>query len=54
MNSTKAVSFNLAEKVTFFLSLCETGQVAADHQVRVVQHGVEPAAGWEKSLSETK
>ena len=47
------MGFNLAEEVTLFLSLCETGQVAVDYQVRDIQPSVKPAAGWEKSLPKT-
>lgn len=40
----------LAEEVSLLLSLGEAGQVAADHQVRVIQHGIEPTPGGQQSL----
>lgn len=40
----------LAEEVTLLLSTGEAGQVAADHQVRVIQHCVEPTPGGQQGL----
>lgn len=42
--------FHLAEKVSLLLSRGEAGQVAADHQVGVVQNRVEPTPGGQQSL----
>ena len=41
---------HLTEEVSLFLPLTQTGQVAAHHQVRVVQDCVKPAASGEESL----
>ena len=46
-----AIVLYLAEEVSFLLSVDETGQVAADHQVRVIQHGVEPTPGGQQGLN---
>lgn len=43
--------FYLAEEVSLLLSVGETGQVAADHQVRVIQHRIEPTSGGQKGLN---
>lgn len=40
----------LTEEVTLLLSLREAGQVAADHQVRVIQHCIEPTSGGQQGL----
>ena len=40
----------LAEEVSLLLSLGEAGQVAADHQVRVIQHCIKPTPGGQKGL----
>lgn len=40
----------LAEEVPLLLSLGEAGEVAADHQVRVIQHGIEPTPGGQQGL----
>lgn len=40
----------LAEEVSLLLSVGEAGQVAADHQVRVIQQGVEPTPGGQQGL----
>lgn len=40
----------LAEEVSLLLSLGEAGQVAADHQVRVIQHSIEPTPGGQQGL----
>ncbi len=45
-----AVVLYLAEEVPLLLSLGEAGQVAADHQVRVIQHSVEPTPGGQQGL----
>lgn len=37
--------FYLAEEVSLLLSWGQVGQVAVDHQVRVIQDCVEPAPG---------
>lgn len=42
----------LAEEVSFLLSLGEAGQVAADHQVRIIQHCIKPTPGGKQSLYE--
>lgn len=42
--------FHLAEEVSLLLPRGEAGQVAADHQVRVVQNRVEPTPGGQQSL----
>lgn len=42
--------FYLTEEVSLLLSLDKTGQVAADHQVRVIQHGIEPTSGGQERL----
>lgn len=49
-NSTWACVFHLAEEVSLFLPRGEAGQVAADHQVGVVQNCVEPTPGGQQSL----
>lgn len=46
-----AIVLHLAEEVSFLLSVDETGEVAADHQVRVIQHGVEPTPGGQQGLN---
>ncbi len=43
----------LAEEVTLFLPVGDVRQLAVDHQMSVIQHGVEPAAGREESLAKT-
>lgn len=40
----------LTEEVSLLLSLHEAGQVAADHQVRVIQHCIKPTPGGEQGL----
>lgn len=42
--------FYLAEEVSLLLPGGKVGQVAVDHQVRVVQERVEPAPGGQQSL----
>lgn len=42
--------FYLAEEVSLLLPRGKVGQVAADHQVRVVQDRVEPAPGGQQGL----
>lgn len=42
--------FHLAEEVSLLLPRGKAGQVAADHQVRVVQDRVEPTPGGQQSL----
>lgn len=37
--------FYLAEEVSLLLSLGEAGQVAADNQMRVIQHRIKPTSG---------
>lgn len=44
----------LAEEVSLLLSVGEAGQVAADHQVRVIQQGVEPTPGGQQGLDTQK
>lgn len=41
---------HLAEEVSLLLPVGQAGQVAVDHQVSVVQHGVEPAPGGQQGL----
>lgn len=41
---------HLAEEVSLLLPRGEAGQVAADHQVGVVQNRVEPTPGGQQSL----
>lgn len=43
----------LAEEVTLFLPVGEVRQLAVDHQMSVIQHGVEPAPCREESLAKT-
>lgn len=43
----------LAEEVTLFLPVGDVRQLAVDHQMSVIQHCVEPAAGREESLAKT-
>lgn len=40
----------LAEEMALLFSLSEAGQVASDHQVRVIQHGIEPTSGRQQGL----
>lgn len=42
--------FHLAEEVSLLLPRRKAGQVAADHQVGVVQDRVEPTPGGQQSL----
>lgn len=43
--------FYLAKEVSLLLSVGEAGQVATDHQVRVIQHRIEPTSGGQKGLN---
>lgn len=49
-SSPQECEFYLAEEVSLLLPGGKAGQVAADHQVRVVQDRVEPTPGGQQSL----
>lgn len=49
-STQRECAFHLAEEVSLLLPRGEAGQVAADHQVGVVQNRVEPTPGGQQSL----
>lgn len=40
----------LTEEMPLLLSFCEAGEVTSDHQMRVIQHCIEPTPGGQQCL----